>query len=226
MGAESTPKWLDEARRAAGRVRRGIRARKLRAIAKQRLAEFQIPGHLLLNVGAANHHPEWINLGPNPDDEGVFLEPGTAWPLRSGCARAIRSEQQIEHLTWGQAEVFVNEAFRVLEPGGVCRICCPDLEGISRAYLERDAKILARHRADGYFAPTWSHLPNNYMRNWGHRYLLDLDALTLLLDNAGFTHVERTGFSRSAHPLLAGTDIHDPGELEPLVLRVDAVKPD
>ena len=46
-----------------------------------------------------------------------------------------------------------------------------------------------------------------------------------MLERAGFEQIERAGFNRSRHELLDGTDSHDPGELEPLVVCVDAVKP-
>jgi hypothetical protein len=67
-------------------------------------------------------------------------------------------------------------------------------------------------------------MPNNYLRMWGHSFVFDFDALRFLLEDAGFEQVERAGFNRSRHELLAGTDIHDMGELEPLVVCVDAVK--
>jgi predicted SAM-dependent methyltransferase len=130
----------------------------------------------------------------------------------------------IEHLSWDEAAFCVHEMARVLEPGGLCRICTPDLEGISRAYLERDPRVLEVHRDNGYVAPTWSHLPNNYLRMWGHRFAFDFESLGFLLERAGFEQIERAPFNRSRHALLDGTDSHDPGELEPLVVCVDAVK--
>jgi predicted SAM-dependent methyltransferase len=114
---------------------------------------------------------------------------------------------------------------RVLEPGGLCRICTPDLEGIARAYLAREPHVLDVHREHGYDAPTWAHLPNNYLRMWGHRFVFDFDTLRLLLERSGFEQIERASFNRSRHELLDRTDSHDPGELEPLVVCVDAVKP-
>ena len=131
----------------------------------------------------------------------------------------------IEHLTWDEARTCIEEMFRVLEPGGLCRVCTPDLEVIARAYLERDPRMLEVHRRHGYTAPTWSHLPNNYLRMWGHRFVFDLDALGTLLAGAGFEEIERTGFNHSRHELLDGTDSHDPEELDALVVCVDAVKP-
>jgi predicted SAM-dependent methyltransferase len=152
------------------------------------------------------------------------MDASRPWPFPDGCARAVRSEHMVEHLTWDEAAFCIREMYRVLEPGGVCRICTPDLEGIARAYLEREPRVLDIHREHGYEAPTWSHLPNNYLRMWGHRYVFDTEALTTLLEDAGFGEVERTGFGQSGHAVLDNTDSHDPEGLEPLVVCVDAVK--
>lgn len=183
---------------------------------------------LLLDIGTSTAFvsPGWIPCDIDPDEQSLRIDAAKPWPLPDGCAKAVRAEHMIEHLSWEEAELCVGEMARVLEPGGLCRICTPDLEGISRAYLERDPRVLEAHREVGYFAPTWSQLPNNYLRMFGHRFVFDFESLRYLLERAGFDAVERTGFNRSRHALLDGTDSHDPGVLESLILCVDAEKPD
>ena len=191
-----------------------------------RLREARSSTGLLLEIGTKSTHlPGWLSLDIRPNEDALRLDASKRWPLPDGCARAVRAEHMIEHLSWEEAELCVGEIARVLEPGGLCRICTPDLEGISRAYLERDPRVLDVHREHGYSAPTWAHLPNNYLRMWGHRFVFDFDSLRLLLERAGFQEIERSGFNRSRHEVLDFTDGHDPGELEPLVVCVDAVKP-
>jgi predicted SAM-dependent methyltransferase len=192
----------------------------------ERLHAAQTSTGLLLDVGTSTEYltPGWLGLDINPDDEALRLDASEPWPLPDGCARAVRAEHMIEHLSWDEAALCIREIARVLEPGGLCRICTPDLEGIARSYLERDPRVLDVHRKHGYVAPTWSHVPNNYLRMWGHSFVFDFDSLRFLLEDAGFEQVERTRFNRSRHDLLNGTDTHDMGELEPLVVCVDAVK--
>lgn len=181
---------------------------------------------LLLNVGDGGRGLEgWVTLDIEPSQGDGFLDAGKPWPLDDGCAAAVRYEQMIEHLTWSEAIVCVDETFRVLAPGGVCRICTPDLEGIGRLYLGRDEEVLAAHRGHGYDAPTWAHFPNNYLRMWGHRFVHDFDSLARLLAAAGFEQIERASFRQSRHPVLAGTDSHDLAPLGAIGLFVDAVKP-
>lgn len=192
----------------------------------ERLQAAQESTGLLLDIGAnmAFLPRGWIACDINPDEQSLRIDASKPWPLPDGCARAVRAEHMIEHLSWEEAELCINEMARVLEPGGLCRICTPDLEGISRTYLERDPRVLEAHREDGYFAPTWSHMPNNYLRMWGHKFVFDLESLRHLLEAAGFEEIDRTAFNRSRHELLDETDSHDPGVLESLVLCVDAIK--
>jgi predicted SAM-dependent methyltransferase len=182
---------------------------------------------LLLDLGASSYHlPGWVTLDIAPDAGSIRMDARQRWPFRDGVASAIRAEQVIEHLTYDEADFCVGEMYRVLERGGVVRICTPDLEGIARAYLERDPRILDVHREHGYVAPTWSHLPNNYLRMWGHQHVFDFEALEHLLANVGFSEIERTPFNHSRHATLNGTDSHDLGELAQLVVCVDGVKAD
>lgn len=212
------------ARRAKRWPQQRLEHRRLEEARAERLRRAQASTGLLLDVGTHVHLPGWIRLDIEPDEHALRLDASKPWPLPDGCARAVRTEHMIEHLTWDEAVSCIGEIARVLEPGGLVRICTPDLEGIVKAYLERDQHLLDVHREDGYIAPTWSHMPNNYLRMWGHQYVFDFEALRLLLEGAGFGEVERTGFNVSRHPLLDGTDSHDPGELESLVLCVDAVR--
>lgn len=193
---------------------------------EQRLRDVQASTGLLLDVGTSTAFISagWIALDIEPDEGSLRLDASKPWPLPDGCARAVRAEHMIEHLSWDEAAFCIGEIARVLEPGGLCRICTPDLEGIAQAYLARDPRVLETHRADGYDAPTWSHMPNNYLRMWGHKFVFDFDSLRTLLTAAGFEEIERTGFNRSRHELLDGTDRHDPSGLESLVVCVDAVK--
>lgn len=66
---------------------------------------------------------------------------------------------------------------------------------------------------------------NNYLRLWGHVHVYDYEALEQLLREAGFEQIERLRYRESRHEMLTGTDSHDMGELEALVMYVDAVKP-
>lgn len=218
---------LAEGRVVAVRARDRARRRVIQERrSREKLARLQESRGLLLDVGSSSFHlPGWISLDIEPDEHAIRMDASQQWPFPPACAHAIRAEHVIEHMSFDEAATCISEMYRVLEPGGVCRLCTPDLEGIARAYLERDPSILDIHREHRYVAPTWSHLPNNYMRMWGHRYMFDFEALHYLLDRAGFVEIERRPFNSSRHDVLDGTDSHNPEGLESLVVCVDAVKP-
>lgn len=203
---------------------RARRARERRSAAGYRALQGRTG--LLLDIGASGSHLDgWISLDLQPDERTLLLDATEPWPFAGASAAAIRSEHMIEHVSVAGARRFLGEAFRALEPGGLLRTCTPDLEGITAAYASRSPELLAAHRASNYDAPSWAYFVNNYTYLYGHRFIYDLEALSALLVEAGFEQVERTAFGASRHALLAGTDSHDMGVLESIVLCVDAVKP-
>jgi predicted SAM-dependent methyltransferase len=146
------------------------------------------------------------------------------WPFEDESASAINSEHFIEHLSLDGARRYLEEAFRVMRPNGVLRTSTPDLRAIVCAYLEDDEIVLGLHRKS-YQARDLGGMVNNYIYSHGHQHMYDEVGLTHLLRSAGFIEIERVGFGVSRHPSLKGIDVHDLGELNKIVLSLDAVKP-
>ena len=75
-------------------------------------------------------------------------------PYPDGRFEAVYARRILEHLTPAEADGFLREVHRVLQPGGVVRLSVPDLEEIVRTYLEvveehtaaPSAETLQRHR--------------------------------------------------------------------------------
>jgi predicted SAM-dependent methyltransferase len=90
-----------------------------------------------LNLGCGSrHHPEWVNLDSNPDDETVLR-----WDVRDGLpfddasCDAVYHSHLLEHLRPAEVQTLMSETLRVCRPGAVVRIVVPDLERIAREYL-------------------------------------------------------------------------------------------
>jgi predicted SAM-dependent methyltransferase len=220
-------------------LRNSVRARRAARAAERREARLverdlvwidSLRGRsdLRLNVGSSGEHVEgWINADLLRDPEGrcLRMDATEPWPFGGRTAEAINSEHVVEHLEPSLAPVFFAEAYRVLRPGGVIRTSTPDLRGIAEAYLAADPAVLEIHRAHGYSARNHADLLNNYVHMHGHRHIYDFETLVLLLDEAGFVEIERAEFGESRHDALRGIDTHEMGELQALVVCVDAVKP-
>ncbi|MND28938.1 Methyltransferase domain protein [compost metagenome] len=110
-----------------------------------------------LNIGPGSfRHPNWRTAdkkygGSNEAwtemRRGIMQDPvDYYWDAYSGerlsekdnFFKVIYSSHVIEHLFPTDLAFFLSETLRLLEPGGVLRIVCPDAEQIGRAYKSRD----------------------------------------------------------------------------------------
>jgi len=91
-----------------------------------------------------------LNLELTPCTDLVrYLDVRKGLPLRSEVADACFSSHVIEHLTLSAVDSFLVEQKRVLRPGGIVRVVCPDLTEICSTYLrEFDAN---KCRSEGSF---------------------------------------------------------------------------
>lgn len=92
---------------------------------------------LLVNVGCGTvFHDDWLNLDVLPCNPGVtYLDVRRGLPVGNNSADACFSSHVIEHLTPKAANAFFLEQRRVLKPGGILRVVCPDLAEICGSYL-------------------------------------------------------------------------------------------
>jgi len=105
----------------------------------------------------------WVNLDLLHDEPGHGrVDLLSEWPFAEGSAAAVYSEDFIEHLDQREQLIFLGEAFRVLQPGGVLRTVCPAL-----------SEDIVRRR----FFPAWPRTGFRTIdegvewREWGHRLL-------------------------------------------------------
>jgi predicted SAM-dependent methyltransferase len=69
---------------------------------------------------------------------------------------AVNVYHVFEHLTPAEGQRFVDELYRVLKPGGVCRVSVPDLERICRDYLHWLGKSLEDPSPTNLYKYHWS----------------------------------------------------------------------
>ncbi|HVA82157.1 MAG TPA: methyltransferase domain-containing protein [Candidatus Binataceae bacterium] len=89
-----------------------------------------------------------------------------------------------------------------LKPSGVLRVVLPDLRGMARAYVEgafsADEFVERTHLAiQGALAIRPSH----------HRWMYDVDSLSRLLEDAGYTEMRERGFREGRTPEVAELDL-------------------
>ena len=112
-----------------------------------------------------------------------------------GRCQYIFADNVIEHLDKENGFLLLNRAFKALRSGGVIRITTPDLEQITRKYLDRDLKALKDFQND---------LANHHLgiqefpdllrvtfTAFGHHkgFIYDKATLKTLLEKIGFVNV-------------------------------------
>ena len=159
-----------------------------------------------LNVGCGMHRePGWINADAAADAEmRLTVKHDEPLPFRDGELQSVFSEHFIEHLTLEDGLHFLRESARVLRPGGVFRVTCPDLDTLVAMLGPNDARWrdLARvYESIGDFKPGALVLPEQVI-NWAfyghaHRYLWTFRHLSAELAQSGFVDVQRMPFGVS-----------------------------
>jgi predicted SAM-dependent methyltransferase len=147
-----------------------------------------------LQVGCGPHcHYGWMNTDTVGTPEIDFpLDIEKSLPFPNGALDAIYGSEVIEHIPREKVRPFLQEAYRVLRPGGVLRLTTPDLKAICRIYLgSHDKTTLDEHKTtwtEPEFSPHY--WINATFRNWGHQWIWDFESLAELLNSVGFKQVE------------------------------------
>jgi predicted SAM-dependent methyltransferase len=203
----------------------------------------------VLEAYLATHAPRGLEIGSSrrprrgwfcTDLEG-FLSPmgglvaamdaSRPFPIASETFDFVYAEHMIEHLDFDDGLRMLRECHRVLKPGGAIRIVTPSI-GFLLAVMSPDAKALERAYKDWSlksFVPNAlcdsnAFFLNNFMRNWGHRFIHDRQTLAAALTAAGFCDVTECGVNASRHQALSQLENvarMPPGflELESMVLE-------
>jgi predicted SAM-dependent methyltransferase len=90
-----------------------------------------------LNVGCGlKFHKSWVNvdmvsLSPFVQAHNIL----NGFPFPENSFDVVYHSHVVEHIPKEKAIYFLKECFRVLKPGGVLRVVCPDLENIAKEYI-------------------------------------------------------------------------------------------
>lgn len=89
------------------------------------------------NLGCGDTwHPDWRNFDLVPTHPSIEAMNLLAdWDIPDNSFQMIYSSHVLEHLPRAKVQLFLQNCWRVLQPGGILRIVVPDLEGICREYI-------------------------------------------------------------------------------------------
>ena len=164
-----------------------------------------------------NDGAPWLNYN--------LLKP---WPIENNSIDFIAGSHFIEHLDLNDGMQFLKEAFRVLRPGGVIRLSCPDLEIYANHYVKKDKAFFGHKLIREWctfkkaVTPGEIFIAKAYDSGGSHKWFYDFDSLKHILESAGFAVVKKCGRLEGAVP---GLDAIEPPGRELETLYVEARKP-
>jgi predicted SAM-dependent methyltransferase len=197
---------------------------------RQQTAEFGLTPQssgLKLHIGTGKYEIDsWLNIdiypGRVPDEsfpsgrklKQFGLDVKWGLPFRDASVSYVFSSHILEHFYYPREALFLlNEIYRVLEPGGVARLVVPDIEQCIMAYVNNDREFYSgrgetwtwwskRHtRLDDFLDYAGAGVePTSLLSS--HKYGYDFETLQYLLEQAKFTHIERSEYMKSQHPEL------------------------
>lgn len=132
----------------------------------------------------------------------VYMNLNKNWNYLSNSVDIVYASHLFEHLTLKSADLFLEEAYRTLKPGGVIRIVVPDLYKISKKYIseyENDTYsntttefimwAINMHR-EGQYGDNIGFLKKQVLEIMGyphqHKFMYDEKSLIYKMEKAGF----------------------------------------
>lgn len=164
----------------------------------------------------------------------IYLDAYHRLPFKDNIFKYIFLEHLIEHIKLDRIPFFLSELFRVLEPKGVVRITCPDLDIFVRMYYENNSEFFKPILTN--YAERMKHNRKKYgmvqtegaafntrvvYRFYHHRWLYDFETLSVCLREAGFKKIIKQKFKQS---LIGEVEKLDSKEKEIETLYIDAQK--
>jgi predicted SAM-dependent methyltransferase len=181
----------------------------LRANTKKNIENYlQSPGEKKMQLGAGqNKLDTWFNTDYFPRNEIFFLDATSKIPAPSNSFDYIFSEHHIEHIHYKDAKFMVSEILRVLKPGGVFRVCTPDLKTYLNAY---SAVNPMEDRFVNETIEDWIKSGFYNAKKYEHKFIYDTQTLEKLLINAGFSKAQQSTAGKSAYEVFQNIEAHAP----------------
>ena len=142
--------------------------------------------------------PGWVNCNLPEHDIRKPLK------LASESADFLFAEHVIEHVTPQEAWNFIVECRRVLKPGGILRLCFPDIKKILNAKIDAFDRLV---RKSGWSDGTRQGSVASTLFQHGHLGAWTSDSMTAMMEASGY-EVTECRPEWSGHPDLQNIDRH------------------
>ncbi len=175
------------------RFQSSARNRQARRKIKRLLSE---RNEIRLEVGSGKKAgtDNWVTMDMEPEAD-ICWDLSNGIPLPDGSVTMVYSSHFFEHLSFREAQIFLDECRRVLIPGGTFSICVPN----ARLYIEAYARGQSMEEYLKY-KPAVNNTTRidcvNYMAymDGHHKYMFDEENLIHILEAKGFLNVHLRPF--------------------------------
>jgi predicted SAM-dependent methyltransferase len=149
-------------------------------------------GPKLFGDGWANI--DFVSSGIDPTKVYIRTNLASKHPFPSDFFKFSFAEDFIEHLDQSDSLVFLAEAFRTLQPGGILRLSFPGLRGVLRRhYKSIDYAGISAGKQDAY-------------NHWGHKHFYCEESLSIVAHHIGFSEIEFVDYGESIFTELRNLD--------------------
>jgi predicted SAM-dependent methyltransferase len=155
----------------------------------------------------------WLNSDYYPRNKKVIhLDASRKFPIQDETFDFIFSEHMIEHIPLGSGVKMLNECYRILKPGGKIRISTPDMKFLIDLYSTNKNDLqedYIKWSFNSFIKSTICNdtiIINNFVRDWGHKFIYDFKTLSLILANIGYKNITRYQINESKENAFIGIE--------------------
>ena len=172
-----------------------------------------------LHLGCGGRRePGWLNADKFDGGADIYVNAYGRLPFADDTFTIVFCEHMIEHMRIDKVPRFLHEVHRVLRPGGLFRVSCPDLALFSARYVAGDTDFFApilsqfeRRRTSKDDSRYWvvrslggAYMSRAYFHH--HRWMYDFATLGGFLQELGFARVVQQAYQEGLVPEAAALD--------------------
>jgi predicted SAM-dependent methyltransferase len=191
-----------------------------------------------LQIGAQGSPMQgWLNVDILPKTNNTaYLDATKKFPFQNNTFDFIFAEHMIEHITFDEAQLMLNECYRVINKGGIIRLATPNLDNLAKLIEEPNKpehQAYIKFYVEKFCGKDYPNIPalqiNKIFYAFHHKFIHNFDSLKYLLENVGFTKVIQVEVSKSNHEALLNIEHHanmigeKNNEIETIVVEAEKI---
>ena len=170
-----------------------------------------------LQIGAQGSPMQgWLNVDILPKTKDTaYMDATKKFPIQDNTFDFIFAEHMIEHITFDEAKLMLNECFRTLKPNGVIRLATPNLDNLALLLSDPTKKEHLEYiqfYVEKFYGKEYPNIPalqiNKIFYAFHHRFIHNFDSLNYILMDVGFKNIKQCDVYVSGYIALQKIEHH------------------